>query len=135
MIIINERQRNILNYLISTTEDYIVVSTIAEKLNVSCKTIYRDIQKLNQNEKFHIKSVKGKGIKIQILDRSILSNDIFKKINISKRRYDIYYELLISSPVEFSSSIFTILSPARIPTCSDGPPAITFTTLMVSRKT
>ncbi len=107
MIVINERQRNILNYLVATTEEYVVVSNIAKKLNVSTKTIYRDIKALNKNEKFHIKCLKGKGIKIQILDRSVLGNETFKKISISKRRYDIYYELLISSPNPKSLKYFS----------------------------
>lgn len=103
MNILNERQKIILKIIIENKEEYTPVKKIANVLNISEKTIYRELEKIETLNEFKIEKIKGKGIKIIENNKNLknlyqISNIIIEKFSVNQRRYDIYYNLLVNSP-------------------------------------
>ena len=96
---LENRQIEILQIL-NNANDYLPVHIIAEKLEVSTKTVYRDIEKIIENrEDIKLLRKQGKGIKVQLpvffLDTSTKKS--LSKYSIAERRVKILYNLLRNS--------------------------------------
>lgn len=103
MNVLNERQKLIVKIIVDNQEEYTPVKKIANLLNISEKTIYRELEKIELLNEFQIEKIKGKGIKIKETNKSLknlyqINNIIIENFSVNQRRYDIYYNLLIDSP-------------------------------------
>lgn len=103
MNVLNERQKMIIKIIVDSNNEYIPVNKIATLLNISEKTVYRELERIEELNEFKIEKVKGKGIKITEINKNLKSfyeigNIIIEKFSVKQRRYDIYYNLLIDSP-------------------------------------
>ena len=84
---LDNRQIEILKIL-SDAEDYLPVHIIAEKLGISTKTAYRDIEKIIDNvEDIKLLKKQGKGIKIKFLNYHKLNCLIEIKKRNRKKQY------------------------------------------------
>lgn len=98
---ISYRMREIIKILVENKDRYITLKYISKKLNVSEKTIYRDLKIFEFNEYFYIEKIKSKGIRIinkNNINDIELNNIFIEKYSVDYRRLDIYYNLLITSP-------------------------------------
>ena len=96
---LENRQIEILKIL-SDAEDYLPVHIIAEKLGISTKTAYRDIEKIIDNvEDIKLLKKQGKGIKIKFLNLPLnsTSQKYLTKDSVEERRVKILYYLLRNS--------------------------------------
>lgn len=95
---LTERQKHLIKYMLENQNSYIPVNKLAKLLNVSSKTIYRELNVLEKITHLKIIKKQGLGITIEFNDNNFLKiiNDDINSL--SKRRYDIYYDLLIKSP-------------------------------------
>lgn len=103
MALLNHRQNKIIKILIENKEKYVTVKKIASSLNVSDKTIYRELKKFDNLNEFKIQKTKGKGLKlletnISLKNFYLKNNIVIEKYSTIQRRCDIYYNLLITSP-------------------------------------
>ena len=96
---LENRQIEILKIL-SDAKDYLPVHIIAEKLGISTKTAYRDIEKIIDNvEDIKLLKKQGKGIKIKFLNLPLnsTSQKYLTKDSVEERRVKILYYLLRNS--------------------------------------
>lgn len=96
---LENRQIEILQIL-NNANDYLPVHIIAEKLEVSTKTVYRDIEKIIENrEDIKLLRKQGKGIKIKFLNLPLnsASQKYLTKDSVEERRVKILYYLLRNS--------------------------------------
>ncbi|WP_314293430.1 BglG family transcription antiterminator [Leptotrichia massiliensis] len=102
MGVINKNEKKLLSFL-SKSQDYITSETLAKMLDISPKTVYRLIKKINDefSDGTLILSEKGKGYKLDYKKYINQRKEKFdKKYNLSpsERRNRIMEELLFSSP-------------------------------------
>lgn len=100
---LNSRKKQIIRYLLQNINEYVTVNKISSFLNVSEKTIYRDLKIFEKSSFIVLDKIKGKGIKIskynnQYLDVIYEDKILIPKFSTIQRRYNIYYDLLIMSP-------------------------------------
>ena len=96
---LENRQIEILKIL-SDAKDYLPVHIIAEKLGISTKTAYRDLEKIIDNvEDIKLLKKQGKGIKIKFLNLPLnsTSQKYLTKDSVEERRVKILYYLLRNS--------------------------------------
>lgn len=95
----NRRVDTLLRYLINQ-DDYVPVKTIALFLNVSTKTVYRDLELVKSIDGIDIEIKRGTGVKINLLDGAFLEN-YEKSVELgesnSQRRKEIIIKLLKQS--------------------------------------
>lgn len=98
------RQKNIMKYLLES-HDYQTTEQIAKQLNVSKKTVYRELNELRillREYPFEIDSKIGAGVRINVdqQTRNRLTLDLASNtsITIDQRRYEILIDLLQSAP-------------------------------------
>ena len=86
--------------ILKEAEDFLPVHVIAEKMGVSTKTVYRDIEKIVKNVK-EVKLLKKQGSGIKILFSNFLIEKVpqkqLVKYSLEERRVNILYYLLINS--------------------------------------
>ena len=86
--------------ILKEAEDFLPVHVIAEKMGVSTKTVYRDIEKIVENVK-EVKLLKKQGSGIKILFSNFLIEKVpqkqLVKYSLEERRVNILYYLLINS--------------------------------------
>lgn len=98
MVKLNDRELNLIKIL-SEESDYLPVKLIADKLSISAKTVYRDIEKISSERTDLIfEKRKGKGIKLNHVNYSE-KNPINKvsKNTLEERRVKMLYRMLIHS--------------------------------------
>lgn len=99
MFKLNDREINLIKIL-SEENDYLPVKIIADKLKVSTKTVFRDIEKLSsERTDLVFEKKKGKGIKLtsfSYFEEAHKSNTISKN-SIEERRIKMLYSMLIHS--------------------------------------
>lgn len=96
MSLLSDREIKLIKILTETNE-YLPVKEIAERLNTSTKTIYRDIEKLSENRKDLVFEKKqGKGIKLSLGEFSLYDFNSQKapKYSIEERRIKMLYAML-----------------------------------------
>lgn len=100
MLSFSERQKEIIRFVVENKKEYVQVSKISEFLNISEKTIYRELKLIREFEFVDLETKTGKGIKINLNSKSFLKNCIvsIKNKNTISRQLKIYYDLLINSP-------------------------------------
>ncbi|MDO4813628.1 MAG: PRD domain-containing protein [Gemella sp.] len=99
MFKLNDRELNLIKIL-SDKKDYLPVKTIADELNVSTKTVFRDIEKIsNERTDLIFEKRKGKGIKLTTTSHfeEMSKNNALSKNSIEERRIKMLYRMLIHS--------------------------------------
>ncbi|SIO93437.1 BglG family transcription antiterminator [Vibrio spartinae] len=109
-MILSKRQKNILDHLVQE-DNFITAKELSIKLNVSEKTIYREIKSIKESQSKYMDIIInhiGKGFKINyeeyISKFSNSNNNAYKKhaMSTSERREKILIYLLLSSPEKTS---------------------------------
>lgn len=96
---LNNREIQLIKIL-TKTRDYLPVHVIAEKLNISTKTVYRDIDKIKEKRKdLKFERKQGKGIKLSYSSDylDLLTTNAVLKYSVEERRIKILLKLLRNS--------------------------------------